>query len=98
MANTDSDKPKNLELLTCSVEIYLASQGREANLYEFIGVNVKDTDYTQAYAEFKKKAQRRNCEVVVDVKSTFIPGWGATYSSPSFCLEGTGLILRKNDP
>ena len=100
MANTEIDRqtPSEIELLTCSAEVYLTSAGREAHLYELVGINVKDSDYTQAYGEFRKKAKRKNCEVVVDLRSTFIPGWAATYAPPAFCLTGTGLILKKNDP
>lgn len=94
MTNTDSDTntPRELELLTCSAGDYAVSQGRKLEVYELMGIHTHNRMTSDGNDQecMIKRAKAKGCEVVVDLRSMYAGSWGYIF--------GTGLRLRKNDP
>ena len=99
--NTDSDQetqaPKTLEVLSCTAEFYIATQGRNITAYNVKHLKITYSDYLRQserlnpVKELKEKARGLGCEVVTDVRQLdTICG--------SYCILGTGLILKTEAP
>ena len=94
MTDTDKEKPtKDLELLTCSAEFYVANQAKNIK-YQLVGVDTENWSLIEGATRkecLRTRAIKKGCEVVVDIKDMRNHG----YSS---YLLGTGLIPVTEDP
>ena len=91
--NQKPQKPKTLEVLSCTAEFYIAMQGKGITAYTAIQVKC---DYTLNFVALPLEnlgeiAKRLGCEVVTDVRQIET---GANYST----IIGTGLIPKKEEP
>lgn len=80
---------KEIKILSCSAEFYIATQGRSISAYRTVALDeivLNDPDSTY---NIKNAARRLGCEVVTDIRQIGHP------SQARQRFIGIGLILRK---
>ena len=91
--NQEPQKPKTLEVLSCTAEFYIATQGRNITAYkvEHLEVSYRREGWYNPLGALKQKAELLKCEVVTDVRQI-------DECSHICLLKGTGLILKTEEP